>query len=345
MISYARAMFIAEVLAGCAAIILLVAFVCCICSSTARNRPQLDQGTLEDVYTAPDAEELDNSRRQLPDAAPAYSTMPPLGPLSPEVVDAISRVSVERRQSLAISLLSSSRSFHHRTDSSSIDIGDGATQSSVVSSFVNLPPLHSLNTSPRSSVNSERLAENPADELHHDSLDRAPGSSQGPYIITSTRPIEQLQQVPPSYDPAWRTASHMTQEHSRQPRIRSLQIFGNQSPFMTRHGQGHGTGQRHDRNQHLLVSLPHRRTESLSGPSAQRALRYPSTRPRGLTLYPQWSTSGRSQSWTGEAVSFGYARSRNSSWTSSSDLPTQRSQLSFAWSPPLAPLEPNPDHQ
>ena len=179
---------------------LVFAFVCCFCSNAARRRSPLGPAAFQESFSMPNEEEIADPGLQTPDAVPAYSTTSPSGPLSPEMVDAISRTSIEFRQSLAISILSSSNSLQHRQGSASMEIQVGTAQSSMVSSIDDFVPLHSLSDSPRSSMNSERPFED-SDEADIYRFDTSPRSSQDSRS-GSTHPAGQ---APPTYDPTWRT--------------------------------------------------------------------------------------------------------------------------------------------
>ncbi|GJJ68542.1 hypothetical protein EMPS_00888 [Entomortierella parvispora] len=163
-----RALFIAEILAGAAAALLVVAVICCLCSGAARKRTtQLERDGQGATLTYVDG--ILETGRQTPDVAPAYSTSSPLGPISPEVIDALSRVSIECRQSFVASILSS--------NSLQQQLAEGTHSSSQISMVSSLaenyesPHLHthphafapvgviSNSTSPRSSRVSSQYGE------------------------------------------------------------------------------------------------------------------------------------------------------------------------------------------
>ncbi|KAG0022011.1 hypothetical protein BGZ80_001240 [Entomortierella chlamydospora] len=309
--------------------------------------------TLTDPFSVRIEEDMQSTGRQTPDAAPAYSATSPLGPLSPAIVDAISSASIEYRQSLAMSILSSTQSLSYHPDSPSIGVRAGTAQSSVVSSIDEFAPIHLLGSSPRSSVTSDWPLED-AGETEVTEASSSTGVSNDPNGLLA-RPIEPN---PPTYDPAWRSSLPLSQRLHTRDRIRSIQSYSDQtSPRLfvgreasqslelhqgSRRGQLPGQisrlmqdqepGQHHNRNEHLHASTSHRRTESFNSSRGVQGRRPPAHR-RGLTMNTNLSTSRRTLSWTGNMIAFNPSRSRTSSHASH-DLPSQRTHLFSSWSPP-----------
>ncbi|KAF9207233.1 hypothetical protein BGZ49_000902 [Haplosporangium sp. Z 27] len=337
---------IAEILAGCAAAILVIAFICCFCSRDAqRRRSRLNQVTIFNPLSVRSGHETNSTGRQTPDAVPVYTATSPLGPLSPEIVDAISRTSVEYRQTIAISILSLNQSFSHPT--SPIGIRDGAAQSSVVSSIDEFAPVHLPDDSPRSSVMNDWSYEDTTDS---DII----GSSSMPRfrLGPSVFPAHRIEPTPPSYDPTWRPALPLSQSLRIRDRVHCIQSCGDgrsprllpgrevsqaldqvsgQGPIpiqIYRLMQDHGPGQRYSRDQHLQSITSHRRAESFNSFTSQlNILGYNSpSHIRGMTMTPDLSTSRRPLSWTGNTIAIDSNHSSTSSHTSH-DPPPHRTQL------------------
>ncbi|KAI7820460.1 hypothetical protein BC939DRAFT_458041 [Gamsiella multidivaricata] len=297
-----QAVFIAKVLAITAASILLLAVICCIYSGAARRQARLEHAALQGRSSVGNENEAHEAGRRTPDAAPAYSTTSPLGPLSPEIVNAISSASVERRQSIVTSILSSSRSQRYRLDTSSMDLRVGTAQSSMISSIEEVPPIHSLGTSPRSSLNSDWPYEDIAGQGRVRGIDEPLWVTRESHDIEADS-IAHMHQAPPSYDPSWWTAWHAHHHHTIQNRYRP--------PL------GQEAGQPLSRSQQLVLTASHRRTESLSSPLGGNPLQLSLAYRRGLLRRAAWPASGRSLSWTGEPIAHSYTPTRMSFHTSS----------------------------
>lgn len=258
--------------------------------------------------------------RQTPEVAPAYTTSSPLGPLSPEVVDAISRVSVECRHSVVISILSSSSSFHQqhqRNDSDSIDAQIRSGASSIIGQH------YDSDTHPgRTSV--ERpgytIAISPTGSGIGDSFSETISRGE-PNTTNQARPLMSLSDLamlpnlpPPSYDPTWRATSLNGSPYSVRRHLRPVNSISE--------------SQSHGRNRLSLSAIPDRRTEATRQQHSQRHQNSspPPTRSplsRDLMQDINWasSPSRRSITWTGTVIRLssvaGFSHSRSSSRTSS----------------------------
>lgn len=272
-----------------------------------------------------DQEMLENGR-QTPEVAPAYTTSSPLGPLSPEVVDAISRVSVECRHSVVISILSSGSSFHQqhqRNDSDSIDtqIRSGASStagqqydSDAQSGRLSVDtPGHTIAISPAGSAVGDSFS---------DSISRGE-----PNTTNQARPLMSLSDLailpnlpPPSYDLTWRATSLNGSSYSGRRHLRPVSSI--QEP------------QGHSRNRLSLSAIPdrqHRQRQQNSSPPHSR-----SPLSRDLMQDVNWvsSSSRRSISWTGTMIRLGGAAGFSHSRSSSRTLSNTHSQRSH-----LMPLQ------
>ncbi|KAF9401353.1 hypothetical protein BGX21_001948 [Mortierella sp. AD011] len=298
--------------------------------------------TLTDPFSVRIEEDMQSTGRQTPDAVPAYSATSPLGPLSPAIVDAISSASIEYRQSLAMSILSSAQSLSYHPDSPSIGVRAGTAQSSIVSSIDEFAPIHLLGSSPRSSATNDRPLEGTRETDVTEASSSTGVSNDSNGLLA--RPIELN---PPTYDPAWRSSLPLSQRLHTRDRIRSIQSYSDQTPprlFVGREAsqlpsqisrlmQDQEPGQHHNRNEHLHASTSHRRTESFNSSRGVQDRRSPAHR-RGLTMNTNLSTSRRTLSWTGNMIAFNPSRSRTSS-RASHDFPSQRTHLFSSWSPPF----------
>ncbi|KAI9238715.1 hypothetical protein MVEG_05240 [Podila verticillata NRRL 6337] len=313
-----KALFIAEVLAGCAAVVMGIAIVCCFCSSAARRRSMYGDSTRSQFLLQTDQEMLEG--RQTPEVAPAYTTSSPVGPLSPEVVDAISRASVECRHSLVISILSSSSSFHQqhqRNDSDSIDTQIRSGASSIIGQQYD-SDMHPGRTSVERPEYTITIS--PAGSVIGDSFSET--ISRGELNTTNqARPLMSLSDLamlpslpPPLYDPTWRTTSLNGAPYSRRRHLRPVNSISE--------SQGHG------RNRLSLSAIPDRRTEATRQQHIQRhqnssppPTRSPLSRDMMRDINWTSSPSRRSISWTGTMIRLGgvtgLSHSRSSSRTSS----------------------------
>ncbi|KAF9149910.1 hypothetical protein BG015_008281 [Linnemannia schmuckeri] len=346
--STSKALFIAEILAGCAAAILVIAIVCCFCSRAARRRFQHGSIAEQDPFPLPNGGEMRETGRQTPDAAPAYSTTSPLGPLSPEVVDAISRVSADCRHSLVVSILSSAQSIH------SPQIQIGSRQPSNISSIdiesprllLGSPSIRSTAASVRSSMTNERLSWDATREASENGdLHRVRTSPWLSHHRTASNPpanlIEQIRQAPPSYDPAWRESLHIPPHRGRHHR--PLRNSRDRSTPLIQLDQEYTYGPEATREE-LIVPVqawPHRRTGSFNTPShGMPAHMFTSTYQRGPPGEPLRSSSRRSISWTGAIIRLGSAYS-GSHHHHHTNPPTNRSHLSSSWLPQPADTPPS----
>ncbi|KAG9322313.1 hypothetical protein KVV02_001605 [Mortierella alpina] len=293
--SNSRALFIAEVLAGCAAAILLMVIVCCFCSGAARRRSHRDQASVRDLFSLRRGSEVSETGRQTPDAAPAYSTTSPLGPLSPEVVEAISRASIDRRHSLVVSILSSSNSLQNQLGSATSGIQIGSGLPSMASTFIPDLPLpigalsvRSQSTSPRSSMTAERPSRDGGDggeEQHLTGSSSSPRSRPGRLSTGSPLPfMHHMQRDPPSYDPNWRSSlqlpTHHTYDHLHRSRHLSTSRIAplvrlDPAPHSGDEADQGETDERYSVNQTLLNpsnnNNRHRRTGSVNTTTPLRA--------------------------------------------------------------------------
>lgn len=305
-----------------------IAIICCFCSSAARRRNIYGGATRSQFLLQTDQEMLENGR-QTPEVAPAYTTSSPLGPLSPEVVDAISRVSAECRHSLVISILSSSSSLHQqhqRNDSNSIDAQIRSGASSIIGQQYDSDtqpgrlsvetPGYNIIISPTGSVVGDTSNDSLPREEHNTTNQARPLMSLADLTILPNLP-------PPSYDPMWRTTSLNGSPYSGRRHLRPVSNI--------QESQGHG------RNRLSLSAIPDRRTEATRQQHSQRHQNSspPPTRSplsRDLMQDINWasSSSRRSISWTGTMIRLGgvggFSHSPSSSRTSS-NAHSQRSHL------------------
>ncbi|KAG0085680.1 hypothetical protein BGZ92_008799 [Podila epicladia] len=296
-----------------------IAIVCCFCSSAARRRNMYGGATRSQFLLHTDQEMLENGR-QTPEVAPAYTTSSPLGPLSPEVVDAISRVSIECRHSLVISILSSGSSFpqqHQRNDSDSIDTQIRSGASSIIAQ------QHDPDAQPgRLSVDTpgHPIAISPAGSVVGDSFSESISRGE-PNTTNQARPLMSLSDLanlpnlpPPSYDPTWRATSLNGSSYNARRHLRPVSNIQE--------------SQSHSRNRLSLSAMPDRRTEAIRQQHSQHHQNSspPPTRSplsRDLAQDVNWasSSSRRSISWTGTMIRLGgvagFSHSRTSSRTSS----------------------------
>lgn len=290
--------------------------------------------------------------RQTPDAAPAYSTTSPLGPLSPEVVDAISRVSADCRHSLVVSILSSAQSIH------SPQIQIGSRQPSNISSIdidsprllLGSPSIRSTATSIRSSMTIERPSWDATREVSENGdLYGLHTSAWLSHHRTASNPpanlIEQIRQAPPSYDPAWRESLHIPPHRSRHHR--PLRNTRERSTPLIQLNQEYTYGPEATR-EGLAAPVqpwPHRRTESFNTPShGMPAHMFTSSHQRGPPGERLRSSSRRSISWTGAVIRLGSAYNGSHNHPHhhhQTNPPTNRSHLSSSWLPQAADTTPS----
>lgn len=270
-----------------------MAFVCCLCSGAFRKQARRASAAFQDPFAIRPGSW---SGRQTPDAVPAYSTTPPLGPLSPEVVDAISQTSVELRQSFAISILSSSSctSPRYGLGTTTLEARGGTPQASSISvSEDPVPPLL-LSESLQSSTNTG--TEQGRHQLSHYQHD-----PRHPLTLPAGE-----QQAPPSYDPSWMAAVlEESQDHSqrRSRRANNNQLFAPLSRIAQESRFGLGSQRASSsRVQQLFTMGSHRRTESLHAPQERMPIQHSLFHPRRLGARGEGSTSRRSQTWTGEPI-------------------------------------------
>ncbi|KAK5828256.1 hypothetical protein F5H01DRAFT_327659 [Linnemannia elongata] len=348
--STSRALFIAEILAGCAAAVLVIAIVCCFCSRAARRRLQHSSMAGQDPFPLPNSGEMRETGRQTPDAAPAYSTTSPLGPLSPEVVDAISRVSADCRHSLVVSILSSAQSIH------SPQIQIGSRQPSNISSIdidsprllLESPSIRSTATSIRSFMTNER----PSWDATRETSENGDlyGVHTSPWLShhrTASNPpanlIEQIRQAPPSYDPAWRESLHIPPHRGRHHR--SLRSTRDRSTPLIQLDQEYTYGPEATREGLAGAAVqpwPHRRTGSFNTPShGMPAHMFASSHQRGSPGEPLRSSSRRSISWTGAIIRLGSAYNGSQNHHHHTNPPANRSHLSSSWLPQAADTSPS----
>ncbi|KAF9430117.1 hypothetical protein BGZ76_000963 [Entomortierella beljakovae] len=340
------ALYIAEVLAGCAACIVVVACICCFYSGAARRRFRQEQVNLVDSYPIRRRDDENSTGRRTPDAAPAYSATSPLGPLSPEMVDAISSASAEYRQSLVISLLSSNQT--NVPDSPSIGVGAITAQHSSASSIDEYIPIHLLGSPPRSQMTNDWSYED-AGEPDANESNSSPMFSRE----LSSLPPRLTVQTPPSYNTTCRHVPTFPQRlftrsrnrsnqscndqplryHSRD-NSQSVEMFqgpeiGQWQNQTLRLGPNQGSAQRCPRNQSLLSFGSHRHTGSLNTPMIQPDIHnYCSqVHPRGLVMNPGLTVARRPLSWTGSQPTISFNRVR----AASNDPPSQRSNTGSSW--------------
>ncbi|KAF9426900.1 hypothetical protein BGZ94_005821 [Podila epigama] len=328
-----KAMFIAEILAGCAAMIMAISIVCCFCSGAARRRAR-HGGSQQTRYllSSPTNQEMLENGRQTPDfVAPAYTTSSPIGPLSPEVVDAISRVSIECRHSLVISILSSDSSFcQQQQQLQQLQLNSGQRDSDSI--------MTQLQSGASSMVGQQNYQDSDAGRNGCATTLSPPGSVLGesihetintmdttydPTIMgspTQARPLISLSDLtalpnvpPPSYDPRWRTTS----------------LTGSASPTSARRHLRPiplNATQNHSRNRLSLSSIPDR--HSLDSPASARTRQQHQQQQQQQQQQPSmssghsttrcwdpkvhWKPSGRSISWTGAIIRFGGGGSNSS---------------------------------
>ncbi|KAK3843173.1 MAG: hypothetical protein J3R72DRAFT_120614 [Linnemannia gamsii] len=339
-----KALFIAEILAGCAAATLAIAIVCCFCSRAARRRLQHGSITGQDPFPILTGE-MRESGRQTPDAAPAYSSTSPLGPLSPEVVDAISRVSADCRHSLVVSILSSAQSIRsphmqsrQPSNISSIDIEPPRL-------LLGSPSIRSTATSIRSSTATER----PSWDSSREARDSGEfhGIHAGPWFphhrASSNPPgnlIEQMRQSPPSYDPAWRESLHIPPHRGRHRPLRNTR---DRSTPLIQLDQEYTYGPEATRDGLYpdatpVQAWPHRRTGSFNTPHGMPAHMFTPSHQRGPPVEPLRTSSRRSISWTGAIIRLGSSYSGSHHQT---NPPANRSHLSSSWLPQPADTSPS----